>query len=154
MIPVGELNLAEPANTIARYLAWTFPEVIFTSGRRMLSDQAHAMAENIRLNRNWIQQTYVPSHASLACQSYVDDATTGGDIAAGLLAVLAQFSDVELAKLSKHLSGEAFDIMPVNDPVLIGWLHARAAAVGGKFLTREGGLARFHFEVDRVKGAL
>ncbi|MGH8761011.1 MAG: hypothetical protein ACREVW_16135, partial [Burkholderiales bacterium] len=93
-----------------------FPNIVFTSGRRNRVDQARAMASNVAFNRKWISQTYSPSPASQACQKWVDDhleAVTKEAIADGLFSVLNGFADVDLRRLSKHLSGDAFDVQPV-----------------------------------------
>lgn len=148
-----DLNLEAPVQLVARNLWESFPGVIFTSGRRSLKDQARAMAENVALNRRWISQTYVLSIASGDCQKWIDEnpeATTPGDIEAGLFSVLGVLSPDELKRLSKHLIGRAFDIQPMGYPTSLNvkaWLYARASTTGGKFLEREGGLPRWHFEL-------
>jgi hypothetical protein len=147
-----QLLLDDDVQAIARELWEGFPGIVFTSGRRTLQDQAHAMAENVVLNRRWIAQTYARSLASVDCQSWIDqtpEATTTEDIAAGLLRCLNLLSKQALDKLSKHLIGRAFDVQPMAYPdglAVKAWLKAKAAQVGGKFLEREGGLLRWHWE--------
>lgn len=57
----------------------------------------------------------------------------------------------ELAALSLHLSGDAFDAQPDKArPEIAKWLHAEAIARGGKFIENEGGLWRWHWQARRT----
>src|SRR5262245_13265565 len=85
---IEALNLRGPARKAAYALKKKHPAVKFTSGRRNKTDQARAMASNVVLNRNWIEDTYASSVVSRACQRWVDqhpDTTAQDDIQAGLL---------------------------------------------------------------------
>lgn len=147
---VDELCLIYSADVVARDLVSAFPFVVFTSGRRNLLEQAQAMAANLMHNKRWIEQTYAPSPVRDACQEWVTNATEGASISAGLLSVLRGFDDHQIARLSKHPAGLAFDVHPVPDPqgaAVKAWLYAKAAEVGGKFLERESSLTRWHFEM-------
>ena len=64
------------------------------------------------------------------------------------MSVINQFDDSELRKLSKHLSGDAFDVQPVtaNANQIIADMNALADSLGGKFLSKEGGLVRWHIQ--------
>lgn len=124
------------------------PDVIFTSGRRTLNEQARAMAGNVVINRRFIAETYLPCKVALACQEWVDAnpfMTTGPAITVGLKNTMARFGVDELNRLSKHLSGDAFDVLPVTtadgDDI-----KATIRGLEGldKFLEREGGLVRWH----------
>ena len=55
---IDQLDLAEPALSGAILLQLRHPYVVFTSGRRGVTDQARAMASNVVRNRRWIDQTY------------------------------------------------------------------------------------------------
>ncbi len=144
---IEALNLSAVAKKAAYELKKQYPSVHFTSGRRDKKEQARAMATNVVLNRQWIKQTYVPSAARDACQKWVDendDKKTVSEIAAGLKKVLDGLSDAQLAHLSKHLSGDAFDVQPVTKDA-----EAIKNAIKGlpgldKFLEMEGGLVRWH----------
>jgi len=144
---IEALNLSDVAKKGAYELKRQYPAVVFTSGRRDKSEQASAMASNVVLNRTWIKDTYASSDASKACQNWVDDnkdKTTKGDIAAGLKSVMDGLTDAQLAQLSKHLSGDAFDVQPV-DKDAAGIKKAIRGLPGlGKFLEKEGGLIRWH----------
>jgi hypothetical protein len=121
--------------------------VTFTSGRRDKGEQARAMASNVVENRNWIKETYVSTTVSDACQKWVDDhkeKKTKDEIAEGLLSVLDGQTDADLAKLSRHLSGDAFDVQPVETDADAIKKTIRGLAGLDKFLEKEGGLVRWH----------
>ncbi len=142
------LGLQGPALDLACRFENAFPAVVFTSGRRSIDEQAEAMACNVALNRKWIEQTYVSSKASNACQSIIDahpEALNHANIAALILRVLRSLTFEEISHLTKHLAGEAFDCQPESVSMLaLSWLKAEAAKLGGKVLTHEGGLWRVH----------
>jgi hypothetical protein len=144
---IEALNLNPTAKQAAYKLKAKHPGIIFTSGRRSPADQARAMASNVVKNRKWIVQTYKPTPVSAACQQWVDgnsNAKSAEDIAGGLQSVLSQFPDTELRRLSKHLSGDAFDVQPVTQNA--DQIKADIKALPGveKFLDKEGGLVRWH----------
>ncbi len=147
---IEALGLSDVAKDAAYKLKAGFPKVVFTSGRRDKLSQARAMASNVIINRNWIEETYRPSPAILACQTWVNQnsqATTQAAISAGLLGVLNQLTDEQLSHVSKHLSGDAFDVQPILDESadgIVALLRNLATAAGGSFLDREGGLCRWH----------
>jgi hypothetical protein len=145
---IEALDLADMARRAAYDLKHRFPAISFTSGRRSLTDQARAMAGNVVLNRQWIVQTYVDSPASRACQKWVNEhpqATTKEAIAQGLLTVLQGLPASEAGRISKHLSGEAFDIQPVETDAEAIKAAARSLT-GARFLEKEGGLVRWHVQ--------
>jgi hypothetical protein len=87
------------------------------------------MASNIvsSNDRNWIKDTY---KAATALQSWVD--------------VLDAMSDQDKGKVSKHLSGDAFDVQPqAKDGATIKGDIKKLPGLT-KFLDREGGLERWH----------
>ena len=144
---IEALNLSAVAKKAAYELKEKHPSVHFTSGRRDKQEQAHAMATNVVLNRNWIKQTYAPSAARDACQKWVDensDKKTTDKITAGLKIVLNGLTDAELARLSKHLSGDAFDVQPVVKDADEIKKTIRDLPGLDKFLEKEGGLVRWH----------
>jgi hypothetical protein len=144
---IEALNLKGKARTGAYALKKAHPSVTFTSGRRDKEDQARAMASNVILNRKWIEETYSTSTVSTACQKWVDDnpeKTTQEDVQEGLLSVLNDATDAQLAALSKHLSGEAFDVQPVETDADAIKKTIRELEGLGKFLEKEGGLVRWH----------
>ena len=81
------------------------------------------------------------------CQKWVDDnpsKKTQAEIAEGLLSVLSEADDADLAKFSKHLSGEAFDVQPIDADGDAIKKTIRGLAGLDKFLDSEGGLVRWH----------
>jgi hypothetical protein len=107
------------------------------------------MAGNVVSKRNWIKETYLESEASIACQKWVDDnedKKTKQEIAAGLTQVLNGLTEAQLARLSKHLSGDAFDVQPVDKDAEKIKKTIRALPGLKRFLEKEGGLVRWHVE--------
>jgi hypothetical protein len=144
---IEALDLSDKAKKAAYALKKAHPSVVFTSGRRNKEDQARAMASNVVKNRKWIEQTYKKTEAREACQKWVDDnptAKTQAEIQAGLLSVLNGLTDDQLRRLSKHLSGDAFDVQPVEKGGDEIKETIRALAGPGNFLEKEGGLIRWH----------
>lgn len=146
---VNSLNLADEARGPALHLRLEHPAVIFTSGRRGIRDQARAMSQNVAKNRRWIAETYTPTAQSQQLQLALNrrpDVTTAAQIEALLYDVLREWTDEDLAKLSSHLAGRAFDVQPVAGAVgdrIKATLYLLTDGVG-KFLEREGGLVRWH----------
>lgn len=141
------LKLAPTARTAAYLLKKAHPSVNFTSGRRSKEDQARAMASNVVKNRKWIEETYLISPLRKKCQDWVDnhpDKRTQAEIQQGLISVFNTSDDDDLGKFSKHLSGMAFDVQPVENNAE----HIKQTILGlsglDKFLEKEGGLVRWH----------
>jgi hypothetical protein len=144
---IEALDLAPVAKAAAYELKRLHPAVIFTSGRRDKLAQARAMASNVIKNRKWIVQTYLTSDACVLCQKWVDDhpeAVTQDQIQQGLLSVFNSLADAQLGRLSKHLSGEAFDVQPVDANAEEIKASIRGLSGLTKFLDKEGGLVRWH----------
>jgi hypothetical protein len=143
------LDLAPTAKKAAYELKKAKPSVVFTSGRRDKDEQASAMAGNVVQQRDWIEKTYAKSKARDACQKWVDDnkeKTTKDEIATGLKGVLDGLTDAQLNALTKHLSGQAFDVQPV-DPDKDEIKKAIQGLKGiTKFMEKEGKLVRWHAE--------
>nr|WP_315597672.1 hypothetical protein [uncultured Cupriavidus sp.] len=145
---IEKLQLADIARVAAYKLKTAHPGVRFTSGRRTLVNQAEAMAENVAQNRDWIEQTYLPSSLRSQWQEWVDrhtEITKSSDIAAGLLDIFKHATTEDLNRFSKHLSGLAFDVKPmVNSTQIVATIKALPGLK--KFLQKEGGLVRWHAE--------
>ena len=143
---IDELQLQADVKEAAKTLKEKHPNLVFTSGRRSIHQQAHAMAANIVTfhDRQWIGKTYL---AGAKLQHWVNthpDAVTVDQITAGLEATMNAMSQAELFKVSKHLTGRAFDIRPVttNAHAIIADIQALPGLV--KFLKEEGGHVRWH----------
>lgn len=148
MADLASLNLSPRALAAALALQAEFPDVVFTSGRRTVADQARAMAQNIVQNRRYIVETYLATAESAQLQAWVDaypTARDAGSIAAGLAGIMAGWSDDQRGLISKHFSGDAFDIQPIPGPHGAA-IEAAVLALPGltKFLTQEAGLLRWH----------
>ena len=145
---IESLNLSPKAKKAAEQLQKEFPEIMFTSGRRDLAQQAHAMAGNVVKKRDWIKNTYKANDASKACQKWVDthpDATMQQDIAAGLLETLNSLGP-KAGQISRHLTGDAFDILPIKDSKKAEEVKAAIKELPDmkQFLDHEGGLEIWH----------
>ena len=121
---------------------------MFTSGRRDLGGQARAMAGNVVKKRDWIEKTYKSNDASKACQKWVDDhpeAKTQKEIAAGLFETLKALGP-KAGQMSRHLSGDAFDIQPVKDKDKAEAIKKSIKELPDmkQFLDKEGGLEIWH----------
>jgi hypothetical protein len=143
---IEELNLEPIADQAARLLQQKHPDIQFTSGRRDVFQQAHAMASNIvSLNdRQWIGKTYL---AGAKLQQWVDDhpgAVTVDQITAGLQETMDAMPQADLLKISRHLTGRAFDIRPVTQNAAAIKADIRALPGLQKFLEQEGGHVRWH----------
>ena len=143
---ISSLKLTGKAQQGAEALLKAHPDVQFTSGRRDLSAQARAMASNVVSKRDWIKKTYKAGKASAACQKWVDehpDAKSKDDIAAGLLETLTSLGSAA-GTISKHLTGEAFDVQPATKDAAA--IKKTINELPGKkqFLEKEGGLVRWH----------
>ena len=146
---IESLALMPVARAAAYELKRLHPGVVFTSGRRDKVAQARAMASNVVRNRKWIVQTYKESEVCAACQKWVDEhpeAATQEQIQAGLLSVFNSLLPDQLGRLSKHLSGQAFDVQPVEKDAVVIKQSIRGLQGLELFLDREGGLERWHAE--------
>jgi hypothetical protein len=145
---IDALNLSPKAKKGAELLLKEYPDIVFTSGRRDLPGQARAMAGNVVKKRDWIEKTYKSNDASKACQKWVDDhpdAKTQKEIAAGLLETLKALGP-KAGQMSRHLSGDAFDIQPVKDKDKAEAIKKSIKELPDmkQFLDREGGLEIWH----------
>jgi hypothetical protein len=150
---IEALDLKPKAKAAATALKQAFPSISFTSGKRGdVSDQARAMAGNVVSNRNWITETYADKTLAARLQRWLDDnpdAKTKDAIAKGLAEVMSTWTEAERGRLSAHFSGEAFDVRPQTDKAddIKAKAQSLAKEKGGKFLEKEGGLVRWHFQV-------
>jgi peptidoglycan L-alanyl-D-glutamate endopeptidase CwlK len=144
---IVRLQLNDNAQNAAVILRAAYPGTVFTSGRRSIQDQAHAMAGNVVKNRQFIVQTYKASPTCSQCQQWVDShpqATTQDQIAAGLLQVFQAAPESEVMKFSRHLSGNAFDVQPVLADAEAIVAFIRKLPLLELFLDHEAGLVRWH----------
>ena len=147
---IEDLKLEPVADQAARLLQQKHPNIEFTSGRRDVPQQAHAMAGNIVAlhDRQWIGKTYL---AGAKLQKWVDDhpsAVTVDEITAGLQETMNAMPEAELLKISRHLTGRAFDIRPVTQNAEAIKADIRALPGLNKFLEKEGGHVRWHAQFE------
>lgn len=149
-LSIDQMKLSRIAREGAERLQAECPWVVFTSGRRDLESQARVMAVNTLKNRQWIGQTYLAAHK---LQDWVTDnphAQTVEQVSDGLYGTLLAMSDHELLSVSKHLTGDAFDVRPMvsgDTPTLYGEkiLDVMRSLPGlHKILLKEGGLVIWH----------
>lgn len=152
-IPVSELGLVGNALAGAKALKAKFPNVEFTSGRRDFKDQARAMASNVVHKRNFIIRTYSARPEAQILQDWVNGhpaANTTAKIATGLVNIMEGWSDAQRGKMSRHLSGHAFDVQPIPNGAAATAIKAAIRALPGlhKFLEKEAGLVRWHAQFN------
>ncbi len=143
---IEELQLEPIADHGARLLQQKHPNIEFTSGRRTIAQQAHAMASNIVSlhDRQFIGKTYF---AGAKLQQWVDahpNAVTVDAITAGLQGVMNGMAEDEVLKISRHLTGRAFDVSPVIQNAEAIKADIRALPGLNKFLEKEAGHVRWH----------
>lgn len=148
-------GLRGEALEVATKFAELYPTAVFSRGIRTLRAQCRDMAENVHENRMWILETYKSSKPAMAAHAWVmanKHVRAVGDIADGLEFVLRTFSPEELESLSRHFTGDAFDLRPRSvTKQMRQWLKDEADSRGALFLDREGGLVRYHWQAKRVK---
>ncbi|MFM2057066.1 MAG: hypothetical protein RLY71_1451 [Pseudomonadota bacterium] len=144
---IEALDLAPTARTAAYTLKKAHPGVKFTSGRRQIADQARAMASNVVKNRRWIEETYKDTPLRKSLQDWVDEhpeQKTQDEIATGLISVFNAATADAVGKFSRHLSGMAFDVQPVQTDAEAIKKTLRSLPGLDLFLDKEGGLERWH----------
>lgn len=115
---IKDLNLSPIAEAGAHALQAAFPWLIFTSGRRDLRQQAHAMAVNTFSNKNWVADTYknpgtipesIYKYYDIVPVKYLDLTWNISSIEAVIYHDLSQMSESQQHDISRHLTGDAFD---------------------------------------------
>jgi hypothetical protein len=151
--PIAILGLLDYVAEAAELLLSRHPGVVFTSGRRDVRQQANAMAGNVVVKRRWIEETYTATAERTALQAWVDAnpaAVTKEQISAGLESVMASWTDEQKRRISRHFSGQAFDVNPVPGPageVIKATIQALPNL--RKFLPEEGGRVIWHADFER-----
>jgi hypothetical protein len=151
-LAIDDLNLSPTAKGAANLLHSQLPDLLFTSGRRDVTQQAQAMANNVVKNRAWIRETYRAGSEQDSLQEWIDSnpaATTATAIARGLAAIMLTWNDDQKRQLSRHFSGDAFDVQPVAGPEgdVIKSSIKRLPKLRA-FLDTEGGLVIWHAEFE------
>lgn len=112
-LTIDQLNLAPNARKGAIWAKQRHPTLVFTSGRRDVRDQARVMAQNcVRYGREWLWETYKQTRIIRTLSRWLDqhpDAVAAPQIAEGFYEALLAHHAGELATLSRHLTGDAWD---------------------------------------------
>ena len=154
-LTIPGLGLNATAHAAAHELYRQCPWVQFTSGRRSLAEQARAMACNAAVRRDFIARTYI--HGGEELQLVVNhhpEWETVEQLEHGLFAYMHdKMLPDRLSLLSRHMSGDAFDVLPLlgGSPVereqASHTMHVIDRLPGlDKFLTHEAGLPRWHVQ--------
>jgi hypothetical protein len=151
-------SLTHECAAVAKEFLVQCPDAILTSGRRSVQSQASAMGADVAAalakgDPNFIQKTYRNPlcPAAKACQDWVTArgaCLPGETVSSAFLGILKTFPDSELTKLSRHLGGMAFDIHVDGDARKENALAQLATKCNGTFLRQEGGLARWHWQLN------
>ncbi len=150
-LTIQELQLAPVMEMRARELELAFPgEITFTSGRRTVHEQAHAMAVNhLQDPKSYLMRQYV--HAAELLMSLVSPVDLSVD------EITERLYDVMMDRpylvRSPHLDGNAVDLLPMEEvdglptlsgSLVMGWIKSCADTTD--FRTREGPvLHRWHW---------
>lgn len=153
-LTIEQMLLNPVARVAAIELQQRCPFVVFTSGRRDRWTQAVAMAQNTVAERAWIVRTYLHAADFVTWLDQHPEARTVEQISHGFYDLLVAMPDHEVEQVSKHLGGNAFDVLPMirdaaGTPTEEGQnVIAVIRQLPGldKFLTREGGLVRWHVQ--------
>lgn len=113
ILTIAQMKLSPNARRGAEWVKARHPSTVFTSGRRDVLDQARVMASNtVKYGRAWIIKTYKPSPMIDSLHGWLEDHPTVSDqkeIATGFYECLMACHSGDLTKLSRHLTGDAWD---------------------------------------------
>ncbi len=158
MKTIDELDLDPIMKSRAEELRAKCPWVIYTSGRRNLEQQARAMAQNhIADPQTYLVKTYTQGKVFLA--SIVDMAPVDQRSIEKVTNAIATVLKEQPNLLHwRHQDGTCVDIQPVEDAFgeptekgqeVIRFIRNCPDTV--TFLTREGGLRRWHWECRKAQ---
>lgn len=148
-LTILQLDLAPLMEEHAVRLLELFPSVRYTSGRRSLHQQAHAMAVNHVQDKEYLVRTYVHAAEFLAAIENDGLEDSVDSVSEAIYNTLLEMP--ELIKAA-HLNGDAVDLVPMETKYgistlvgmdVISWIKACPATTD--FRTREGGLRRWHW---------
>jgi hypothetical protein len=154
-LTIAQLQLAPNARRGAEWVRARHPEIVFTSGRRDVLDQARVMAQNtVKYGRAWIGQTYRPSSMIDTLNEWLhqhDDIHETKQIADGFYECLLACHSSGLSRLSRHLTGDAWDAAwpgdVLGDAIVKNIVLNMPAEYGlDRVINREGGLRVLHVQ--------
>lgn len=160
---IARLSLNAQAHACAVAIAQQHPDVVFTSGRRTRDDQARAMARNIVQDREFraanpktkrkpYLDIYLAHTVIASIKRWLREhpkAVTAAEIEHGLKQVFAGMTDTEMTKLSRHFSGNAFDIAPVDGmrgQMILATIKREVSERGARLIENEGGVRVWHVQ--------
>lgn len=110
---IAQMKLSPNARRGAEWVLARHPGTVFTSGRRDVLDQARVMAANtVKYGRAWILKTYKPSLMIDSLHGWLEDhpaVSEPKEIMYGFYECLMACHSGDLARLSRHLTGDAWD---------------------------------------------
>lgn len=140
-------------------LRWTlsrWPWLTVTSGRRTLAQQITAMATNVsRYGRLWIARTYRPTPLIESMTQWLlaqpEGELTPEAIRSGLMGLAEQAPDQHWMRLSRHLSGDAWDLAWPGEKLGVSIAETIRLEMPKPYqldrvLTNEGGLRLLHVQ--------
>ena len=105
------------------------------------------MAQNVALSRNWIGATYKHPGPLRNVAADHPELKTAAQLEPEMLRVLVDMEPDQLLLLTRHFAGLAFDVMPMQATEgLFLQQQIRALPHLDEFLTREGGMVRWHVQ--------
>ena len=111
---IDELGLSANARYAAQLVLARHPDVVFTSGKRDVREQARAMATNtLRYGIAWLGQTYknrqMVEDLESWMEAHLDQTASIGQMTEGFYLTLQSTQAGQLAQFP-HCRGDAFDI--------------------------------------------
>lgn len=155
MMTIPQLHLTPNARRGAEWVLARHPSIRFTSGRRDVLDQAEVMAGNVvRYGRQWVAQTYRTSPLIDTLTEWLhrhDGIRDTNTIAHGFYDCLLACHSGELTRLSRHLTGDAWDAAWPGDEVGMAIVqdireHMPTEYQLDKVLDREGSMRIIHVQ--------
>lgn len=155
-LTIAQMKLAPNARKGAEWVQARHPQVVFTSGRRDVRDQARVMANNVtKYGRGWLFATYKPTPILSTLNGWMEQHPTVTEsklIADGFYDCLLACHSGQLTTLSRHLTGDAWDAQwPASDEegeriCADIETHMPAEYQMSKLIKREGALRVIHVQ--------
>ena len=153
---IDQLQLAPNARKGAEWARATFPDLVFTSGRRDTYGQARAMAWNVvTRGQNWLMQTYKPSPLLTTLQTWLSQHPEADDrdtIADGFYQVFLAAHSNDVMRFSRHFTGDAWDaawpLEPGRGEIIVAKIRREMPKEYGldKVIDKEGDLRVIHVQ--------